>query len=87
VRAGKSSILLRILSAFAAAPNQQVAQLGDLRLESGEVIRDCRIGYRTVGRLDSSKSTLYSTDAAVTKRRVANRKSSGRSWRISWPAS
>ena len=30
--------------------------LGDFRLESGEVIRDCRIGYRTYGRLDESQA-------------------------------
>jgi homoserine O-acetyltransferase len=32
------------------------ADLGDFRLESGEVIRDCRIGYRTFGKLNAEKS-------------------------------
>src|SRR5258708_38656715 len=32
------------------------ADLGDFRLESGEVIRDCRIGYRTFGKLNAGKS-------------------------------
>jgi homoserine O-acetyltransferase len=35
---------------------QRFASLGDLKLESGEVIHDCRIGYRTYGNLDASKS-------------------------------
>lgn len=35
---------------------QQVARLGDVRLESGEVLRDCRIPYRTFGRLDAQRS-------------------------------
>ncbi len=41
---------------FAAAPPLQFANLGDLQLENGEVIRDCRLGYRTYGTLNSSKS-------------------------------
>jgi homoserine O-acetyltransferase len=35
---------------------QRFAFLGDLKLESGEVIHECRIGYRTYGNLDASKS-------------------------------
>jgi homoserine O-acetyltransferase len=35
---------------------QRFAALGDFRLESGEVIRDCRIGYRTWGKLDTARS-------------------------------
>lgn len=35
---------------------QQFARLGDFRLESGEVIRDCQIGYRTYGKLDATRS-------------------------------
>ena len=34
----------------------QFVELGDFRLESGEVIRDCRIGYRTFGNLNEQKS-------------------------------
>ena len=33
-----------------------MAHLGDLRLESGEVIKDCRVGYRSLGQLDGSRS-------------------------------
>jgi homoserine O-acetyltransferase/O-succinyltransferase len=53
-------IALLLLVAFgtlgAQDGRQLVAALGDLKLESGEVIRDCRIGYRTYGRLDASQS-------------------------------
>jgi homoserine O-acetyltransferase len=39
------------------------ANLGDFRLESGEIIRDCQIGYRTLGRLDAdgSNAVLFPT--------------------------
>ncbi len=39
-----------------AVNKQQVASIGDLKLESGKVIIDCRIGYRTHGHLNSEKS-------------------------------
>ena len=50
--------LLLPLVAAAATPSSwlQVASLGDLKLESGETIRDCRIGYRTMGTLNAAKS-------------------------------
>ena len=60
---GKNSIrlalhlcLLFCLSNFARAQEQQFAQLGDFKLENGEIIRDCRIGYRTFGALNSNRS-------------------------------
>jgi homoserine O-acetyltransferase len=37
---------------------QQLAHIGDLRLESGKVIRDCVIGYRTFGTLKKDKSNV-----------------------------
>ena len=42
---------------------QQFASLGDLKLQSGEMIRDCRIGYRTFGQLnaDESNAVLFPT--------------------------
>src|SRR6185503_15726189 len=43
-------------------PGQQVAHLGDLRLESGAVIRDCRVGYRTAGKLDAAKANAVLVD-------------------------
>jgi len=39
----------------ASAP-QQFAQLGDVRLENQSVIRNCAIGYRTVGTLNADRS-------------------------------
>ncbi len=37
---------------------QQFASIGDFKLVSGEVIRDCRIGYRTFGQLNAEKSNV-----------------------------
>jgi homoserine O-acetyltransferase len=35
---------------------QQFASLGDFKLESGKVIHNCSVGYRTYGHLDSAKN-------------------------------
>jgi homoserine O-acetyltransferase len=35
---------------------QRFASLGDFKLESGQVIKDCRIGYRVYGKLNSAKN-------------------------------
>lgn len=42
---------------------QQFASLGDFKLESGEVLRDCRVGYRIFGELapDRSNAILFLT--------------------------
>ncbi|HKT24560.1 MAG TPA: alpha/beta fold hydrolase [Candidatus Sulfotelmatobacter sp.] len=45
-----------MLIASAAAQQLQFASLGDFKLESGQTLRDCRIGYRTFGTLNSEKS-------------------------------
>src|SRR6185295_10266380 len=45
-----------VAASVMVAQEQQFAQLGDFKLESGDVIRDCRIGYRTFGQLNSDKS-------------------------------
>ncbi len=62
------SFLLAISKGTALAQEQRFAQLGDFRLESGEVIRDCRIGYRTFGKLNDKKSNaiLFTTWASGT---------------------
>lgn len=44
--------------AATAQPAQQFGQLGDFKLHGGEVIRDCRIGYRTLGTLNADKSNV-----------------------------
>jgi homoserine O-acetyltransferase len=40
-----------------------MAQIGDFKLETGEVIRDCAIGYRSFGNLNpgSSNAVLFPT--------------------------
>jgi homoserine O-acetyltransferase len=40
------------------ADEQKIASLGDFPLESGETIRDCRIGYRTAGALNADRSNV-----------------------------
>lgn len=47
---------LALVCCAAAQGTQQIAPLGDFRLQSGQVIRDCRIGYRTFGKLNAERS-------------------------------
>lgn len=53
-------LVSKIASAQASTPGgeapQQFADLGDLKLQSGGVIHDLRLGYRTLGKLNSAKS-------------------------------
>jgi homoserine O-acetyltransferase/O-succinyltransferase len=51
-----SILFLLSFAAIAQDGQQQFASLGDFKLESGETIRDCRIGYRTFGQLNADKS-------------------------------
>ena len=55
-RLASISLLMLGLAGFAPAQEQQFAALGDFKLSSGEILRDCRIGYRTFGKLNASKS-------------------------------
>ncbi len=59
IRAATSCLLVGCL----AAAELQFAELGDLPLESGELLQDCRLGYRTYGRLnqDRSNAVLWPT--------------------------
>ena len=52
----------------ALAQDLKFAELGDFKLESGAVIRDCRIGYRTFGKLagDKSNAIVFTTWASGT---------------------
>src|SRR5262245_12313351 len=53
------AIFIFLLVPFSvSAQEQQFARLGDFKLESGEVIRDCRVGYRTFGHLSADKSNV-----------------------------
>lgn len=75
-------VVAMLLLAAAAAParEQKFASLGDFRLESGEVIRDCRIGYRTFGVLDGERSNvvLFPTWASGTTEQLASNFGPGR---------
>jgi homoserine O-acetyltransferase/O-succinyltransferase len=60
-------LLALMLAFFSAVPclqaqqnmlRQQYASIGDLPLLSGETISDCRIGYRTYGKLNATKSNI-----------------------------
>jgi homoserine O-acetyltransferase len=53
-----AAVLLTLGAAIAAADELRVADLGDLRLDSGEVIRHCRIGYRSFGALNAERSNV-----------------------------
>ncbi|HKE56659.1 MAG TPA: alpha/beta fold hydrolase [Pyrinomonadaceae bacterium] len=68
VRIYAIAVLTVVLHTGAMAQEQQFASLGDFKLESGEVIRDCRIGYRTFGKLNEAKSNavLFPTWASGT---------------------
>ncbi len=50
--------IFAVLPVYSAAGDQQFAQLGECKLESGAVIKDCKIGYRAVGQLKSDKSNV-----------------------------
>ena len=60
--------LFAFLSIAAPAQQQQFASLGDIKLQSGAILRDCRIGYRTYGKLNANKSNavLFPTWAGGT---------------------
>src|ERR1044071_4512593 len=58
VRAICGLLCLQLLALSAFAQEQQFANIGDLRLQNGGVIRDCRIGYRTFGKLNAGKSNV-----------------------------
>lgn len=48
-----------LLFALAAhAQEQQFANIGDLKLQNGGVIRNCRVGYRTFGTLNRDRSNV-----------------------------
>lgn len=49
---------LLLFAAVAHAQDQQFANIGDLKLQNGGVIRNCRVGYRTFGTLNHDKSNV-----------------------------
>lgn len=62
------------LPPHAGAQELRFARLGDFKLENGEVIRDCRVGYRTFGALkrDRSNAVLFTTWASGTTAQLAS---------------
>ncbi len=49
-------VTIGFLAGCSFSQELKFADLGDFRLESGELIHDCRIGYRTFGKLNAGKS-------------------------------
>jgi homoserine O-acetyltransferase len=64
----KVGFSFQLLSIAVLAQEEQFASLGDFKLGSGEVIRDCRVGYRTFGKLnrDKSNAVVFPTWASGT---------------------
>ena len=58
IAAGIGLILFAAGALAADVPAQQFGDLGDFRLDSGEVIRGCRIGYRQAGPLAADQSNV-----------------------------
>jgi len=54
----KIILLAALLSVCSFSQEQKFADLGDLKLISGEIIKNCRIGYRTAGVLNESKTNV-----------------------------
>jgi homoserine O-acetyltransferase/O-succinyltransferase len=80
LRAPLSLLLLLFAAAVASAQEQKFAELGDFRLESGEVIKGCRLGYRTFGTPDPGRSNviLFPTWASGTTEQLASNFGPGR---------
>lgn len=50
--------LLLVLSAPALAQQQKFGEIGNLKLVSGKMLRECRVGYRTFGQPNAEKSNI-----------------------------
>jgi homoserine O-acetyltransferase len=55
---GAVIVLASTAPAAATSDAPQVASLGDLKLENGQVLRDCKVAYRTFGELKPDKSNV-----------------------------
>lgn len=79
-RVALSLLLLLLAACVASAQEQKFAELGDFKLESGEVMRGCRVGYRTFGTLNKEKSNaiLFPTWASGTTEQLASNFGPGR---------
>src|SRR5438270_2110258 len=74
------SLCLLFTAGVAAAKDLKFGRLGDFKLESGEVIRDCRVGYRTFGALNKERSNaiLFPTWASGTTEQLMSNFGPGR---------
>lgn len=56
-------VLVTIALPARASDPPQIANLGDLKLENGQILRDCKVAYRTFGELkaDKSNAVLFPT--------------------------
>jgi homoserine O-acetyltransferase len=74
------ALYLLLMAQITGAQELQFARLGDFKLESGAVIRDCRIGYRTFGALNADKSNaiLVPTWASGTTEQLMGNFGAGR---------
>jgi hypothetical protein len=56
----RHALMVLLLGVFTPvfAQQQQFGDIGDLKLISGEVLKDCRVGYRTFGKLNADKSNI-----------------------------
>jgi homoserine O-acetyltransferase len=63
ISAALCALAFATTAAGAAAPQQQFAKMGELQLESKATIKDCSLGYRTIGALNADKSNaiLFTT--------------------------
>ena len=52
------AILLLVVPAPLRGQELEVAELGECQLESGEVLQNCRVGYRTVGTMDADGANV-----------------------------
>ncbi|NIM50667.1 MAG: homoserine acetyltransferase, partial [Gemmatimonadales bacterium] len=52
------AVLFLAVPARLTSQELQIADLGECQLESGEVIHDCRIGYRSVGTIDADGANV-----------------------------
>lgn len=50
------SLIVFFLLACSGYAQQRFADLGNFQLENGQIIQNCRLGYRTFGRLNASRS-------------------------------
>ena len=61
-----AALTLSPAAAQTAQGSQQFADLGDFKLVSGQTIHACKLGYRTLGRLNAAKSNAILMPTAFT---------------------